>query len=79
MSLDVETRIRDITEKYRTLSMYGIEVSWIAKAFFIQLVIIKTKTKTKIVAEQEHNVFDSHEKMEVSLCNDEFCVQHVKN
>ena len=28
MSLDVETRIRDITEKYRTLSMYGIEVSY---------------------------------------------------
>ncbi|XP_076453104.1 dynein axonemal heavy chain 10-like [Babylonia areolata] len=27
ISLDVENRIRDITEKYRTLSMYGIEVT----------------------------------------------------
>lgn len=40
MSLEVETRIRDITEKYRTLSMYGIEVSWITKAFFVQLDVI---------------------------------------
>lgn len=40
MSLEVETRIRDITEKYRTLSMYGIEVSWITKTFFVQLDVI---------------------------------------
>ena len=26
MSLDVETRIRDVQERYRTLSMYDIEV-----------------------------------------------------
>lgn len=27
MSLDVETKIRDIQERYRTLAMYDIEVS----------------------------------------------------